>query len=66
VHGVFDREEPLEQRTMLPILYFHQLRIYVRVRVGDVCDEERTLDGTAAASSAGPTERSRATSSKAR
>jgi uncharacterized protein (UPF0548 family) len=45
VHGVFDREEPLERRTMLLILQFHRLRIYVGVRVGDVYDEERTLDG---------------------
>jgi uncharacterized protein (UPF0548 family) len=45
VRGVFDREEPLEQRNMLLILHFHRLRIYVGVRVGDVYDEERTLDG---------------------
>ena len=45
VRGVFDRDEPLEQRTMLLILHFHRLRIYVGVRVGDVYDEERTLDG---------------------
>jgi uncharacterized protein (UPF0548 family) len=45
VRGVFDREEPLELRTMLLILHFHRLRIYVGVRVGDVYDEERTLDG---------------------
>jgi uncharacterized protein (UPF0548 family) len=45
VRGVFDREEPLEQRTMLLILHFHRLRIYVGVRVGDVYDEERTLGG---------------------
>jgi uncharacterized protein (UPF0548 family) len=45
VRGVFDREEPLEQRTMLLILRFHRLRIYVGVRVGDVYDEEGTLDG---------------------
>ena len=45
VRGVFDCEEPLEQRTMLLILHFHRLRIYVGVRVGDVYDEERTLDG---------------------
>ena len=45
VRGVFDREEPLEQRTMLLILHFHRLRIYVGVRVGNVYDEERTLDG---------------------
>ena len=45
VRGVFDREEPLERRTMLLILHFHRLRIYVGVRVGDVYDEERTLDG---------------------
>jgi uncharacterized protein (UPF0548 family) len=45
VRGVFDRDEPLEQRTMLLILHFHRLRIYVGVRVGDVYDEERRLDG---------------------
>ena len=45
VRGVFDRDEPLEQRTMLLILHFHRLRIYVGVRVGDVYDEERMLDG---------------------
>ena len=45
MRGVFDREEPLELRTMLLILHFHRLRIYVGVRVGDVYDEERTLDG---------------------
>ena len=45
VRGVFDREEPLELRTMLLILHFHRLRIYVGVRVGDVYDEERRLDG---------------------
>ena len=45
VRGVFDRNEPLEQRTMLLILHFHRLRIYVGVRVGDVYDEERMLDG---------------------
>ena len=45
VRGVFDREEPLEQRTMLLILHFHRLRIYVGVRVGEVYDEERMLDG---------------------
>jgi uncharacterized protein (UPF0548 family) len=45
VKGVFDREEPLEQRTMLLILHFHLLRIYVGVRVGDVFEEERTLGG---------------------
>jgi uncharacterized protein (UPF0548 family) len=45
VDGVFDRTEPLEQRTMLLILHFHRLRIYVGVRVGDVYDEERTLGG---------------------
>ena len=45
VRGVFDREEPLEQRTMLLILHFHRLRIHVGVRVGDVYDEELMLDG---------------------
>jgi uncharacterized protein (UPF0548 family) len=45
VEGVFDREEPLEHRTMLLILHFLFLRIPVGVRVGDVYDETRTLDG---------------------
>ena len=45
VRGVFDHDEPLEQRTMLLILHFHRLRIYVGVRVGDVYDEEGRLDG---------------------
>jgi uncharacterized protein (UPF0548 family) len=45
VRGVFDPAEPLEQRTMLLILHFHGLRIFVGVRVGDVYDEERRLDG---------------------
>jgi uncharacterized protein (UPF0548 family) len=45
VRGVFDREELLEQRTMLLILHFHRLRIYVGVRVGEVYDAECTLDG---------------------
>jgi uncharacterized protein (UPF0548 family) len=45
VEGVFNREEPLEDRTMLLILHFHTLRIGVGVRVGDVYDEERDLDG---------------------
>ena len=45
VRGVFDHHEPLERRTMLLILHFHRLRIYVGVRVGDVYDEERMLDG---------------------
>jgi uncharacterized protein (UPF0548 family) len=45
VEGIFDREEPLEDRTMLLILHFHTLRIRVGVRVGDVYDEERNLDG---------------------
>jgi uncharacterized protein (UPF0548 family) len=45
VEGVFDREEPLENRTMLLVLHFRRLRIHVGVRVGDVYDEERELDG---------------------
>jgi uncharacterized protein (UPF0548 family) len=45
VEGIFDRDEPLEDRTMLLILHFHRLRIGVGVRVGDVYDEERDLDG---------------------
>jgi uncharacterized protein (UPF0548 family) len=45
VEGIFDRDEPLENRTMLLVLHFHGLRIRVGVRVGDVYDEERELDG---------------------
>ena len=45
VEGVFDRDEPLEERTMLLILHYHGLKIRVGVRVGDVYDEERELDG---------------------
>jgi len=45
VEGVFDRDEPLERRTMLLVLHFHGLRIPVGVRVGEVYDEPRTLDG---------------------
>jgi uncharacterized protein (UPF0548 family) len=47
VEGVFDRDEPLEHRTMLLVLHFHLLRVHVGVRVGDVYDEERELDGHA-------------------
>jgi uncharacterized protein (UPF0548 family) len=47
VEGVFDREEPLENRTMLLILHFHGLRFQVGVRVGEVYDEARELDGRA-------------------
>jgi uncharacterized protein (UPF0548 family) len=47
VEGVFDREEPLENRTMLLVLHFRRLRVHVGVRVGDVYDEERELDGRA-------------------
>ena len=45
VHGIFDRDEPLESRTMLLVVRFHALRIHVGVRVGDVYDERCTLDG---------------------
>jgi Domain of unknown function (DUF1990) len=45
VEGIFDRAEPLERRTMLLVLHFHVLRIHVGVRVGDVYDTERRLDG---------------------
>ena len=45
VQGVFDRDEPLEDRTMLLVLHFHALRIHVGVRVGDVYAEDRELDG---------------------
>jgi uncharacterized protein (UPF0548 family) len=45
VQAFFDRDEPLEERTMLLVLHFYFLRIRVGVRVGDVYDEERELDG---------------------
>jgi uncharacterized protein (UPF0548 family) len=45
VEGVFDRDEPLKNRTMLLVLHFHGLRLHVGVRVGDVYDERRELDG---------------------
>jgi uncharacterized protein DUF1990 len=45
VEGIFDRDEPLEDRTMLLILHFRGLAIAVGVRVGDVYDGERELDG---------------------
>ena len=45
VEGIFDRVEPLEDRTMLLVLHFHGLRIPVGVRVGEVYDEQRELDG---------------------
>jgi hypothetical protein len=45
VEGVFDRNEPLADRTMLLVLRFHSLRIHVGVRVGDVYDADRELDG---------------------
>jgi uncharacterized protein (UPF0548 family) len=45
VRGFFDPDEPLENRTMLLVLHFHVLRIHVGVRVGDVYDEVRELDG---------------------
>jgi uncharacterized protein (UPF0548 family) len=45
VRGFFDPDEPLEDRTMLLVLHFHALRIPVGVRVGDVYDEDRELDG---------------------
>jgi uncharacterized protein (UPF0548 family) len=45
VTGVFDKEEPLEDRTMLLILHFHRLRVHVGVRVGDVYDEQCVLSG---------------------
>ena len=45
VEGIFDRDEPLEDRSMLLLLRYHGLRIRVGVRVGDVYDEERELDG---------------------
>lgn len=45
VEGFFDRGEPLQDRTMLLVLHFHALRIHVGVRVGDVYEEDRQLDG---------------------
>jgi hypothetical protein len=45
VQGFFDPDEPLEDRTMLLVLHFHALRIPVGVRVGDVYDDDRELDG---------------------
>jgi Domain of unknown function (DUF1990) len=45
VEGVFDPDEPLEDRTMLLVLRFHALRIHVGVRVGEVYDGDRELDG---------------------
>lgn len=45
VQGFYDPDEPLEDRTMLLVLHFHALRIHVGVRVGDVYDEDRELDG---------------------
>jgi uncharacterized protein (UPF0548 family) len=45
VQGIFDRGEPLEGRTMLLVLHFYVVRIQVGVRVGDVYDEDRELDG---------------------
>jgi Domain of unknown function (DUF1990) len=45
VEGFFDRDEPLADRTMLLVLRFHSLRIHVGVRVGDVYDADRELDG---------------------
>jgi uncharacterized protein (UPF0548 family) len=45
VTGVFDPDEPLEDRTMLLILHFRRLKVHVGVRVGDVYDEQRELSG---------------------
>jgi hypothetical protein len=45
VQGIFDRDEPLEHRTMLLVLHFHALRVQVGVRAGEVYDENRELDG---------------------
>jgi uncharacterized protein (UPF0548 family) len=45
VEGIFDRDEPLEDRNMLLVLHYHGLRIRVGVRVAEVYDEERELDG---------------------
>ena len=43
--GVFDADDPLENRAMLLILHFHWLKVHVGVRVGDVYDEQRQLSG---------------------
>jgi len=45
VRATFDPDTPLERRNMLLELRFLVLRIYAGVRVGDVYDETRELDG---------------------
>ena len=45
VRAVFDRDAPLEGRNMLLDLRFAGLHLYVGVRVADVRDERRRVDG---------------------
>jgi uncharacterized protein (UPF0548 family) len=45
VQGFFDRDEPLQNRTMLLVLRFRALRLRVGVRVGDVYDGHGELEG---------------------
>jgi uncharacterized protein (UPF0548 family) len=45
VHAIFHRDSPLEGRDMLLELRFHGLRFRAGVRVSDVRDEERVVDG---------------------
>lgn len=47
VEARFDPEVPLEEREMLLILHTLGLRIYAGVRVGEVGDETREVDGRA-------------------
>jgi uncharacterized protein (UPF0548 family) len=48
VTAYFDPEHPLERRNMLLELRFYGLRLWVGVRVGDVYDEVRRIDGRSA------------------
>lgn len=45
VRALYDPREPLERRNMLLELRFRALRFYVGVRVGDVYDDTREVDG---------------------
>jgi uncharacterized protein (UPF0548 family) len=45
VRAYFDRDEPLEGRTMLLEICFWRLRFHVGVRVTDVYDERREVGG---------------------
>jgi uncharacterized protein (UPF0548 family) len=45
VHACFDRQQPLQERNMLLELRFLGLRILAGVRVGDVYDDTRSIEG---------------------